>query len=234
MEIKGKVRLFFEQSGTFKNEFKKLGVNAEDYDILNDFGETEHVCDLFKAIEDAYDHLPSVFDSISKDDLIFAFFPCTKFSARVPVNARGENFGMKDWSIEKKIEYSRETVEGINHNYGLFCKMVLIALRKGLRMIIENPYTAPHFLTQYFPIRPAVIDKDRTERGDYYTKPTQFFFINCEPSHNEFPDENLKRERVTTIEKCEIEFGDKKLPREKKRSMICPVYANRFIREFIL
>lgn len=172
MEIKGNVHLFFEQSGTFKNEFKKLGVNAKDYDILNDFGETEHVCDLFKAIEDAYDHLPSVFDSISKDDLIFAFFPCTKFSARVPVNARGENFGMKDWSIEKKIEYSRETVEGINYNYGLFCKMVLIALRKGLRMIVENPYTAPHFLTQYFPIRPAVIDKDRTERGDYYTKPT--------------------------------------------------------------
>lgn len=26
----------FEQSGTFKNEFKKLGFNAFDYDILND------------------------------------------------------------------------------------------------------------------------------------------------------------------------------------------------------
>ena len=31
----------FEQSGTFKNEFKKLGYNAIDYDILNDFGETD-------------------------------------------------------------------------------------------------------------------------------------------------------------------------------------------------
>jgi hypothetical protein len=31
----------FEQSGTFKNAFKQLGINAEDYDILNDFGETD-------------------------------------------------------------------------------------------------------------------------------------------------------------------------------------------------
>ena len=34
MEIKGKVHCFFEQSGTFKNEFIKLGIPAEDYDIL--------------------------------------------------------------------------------------------------------------------------------------------------------------------------------------------------------
>ena len=32
MEIKGKVHCFFEQSGTFKNEFIKLGVPAVDYD----------------------------------------------------------------------------------------------------------------------------------------------------------------------------------------------------------
>ena len=46
---------FFEQSGTFKNEFKKLGYDAEDYDILNDFGETDHVIDLFAEIETAYE-----------------------------------------------------------------------------------------------------------------------------------------------------------------------------------
>ena len=33
MNIKGKVHCFFEQSGTFKNEFRKLGYEAEDYDI---------------------------------------------------------------------------------------------------------------------------------------------------------------------------------------------------------
>lgn len=64
MEIKGKVHCFFEQSGTFKNEFIKLGIPAEDYDIQNNFGETDHVVDLFTAIEDAYDGKPSLFDQI--------------------------------------------------------------------------------------------------------------------------------------------------------------------------
>lgn len=45
----------FEQSGTFKNEFKKLGYEAYDYDILNDFGETDYQIDLFKEIEEAYE-----------------------------------------------------------------------------------------------------------------------------------------------------------------------------------
>lgn len=54
MEITGKVYCFFEQSGTFKNEFKKLGIDAEDFDIQNNFGETDHVVDLFAEIEKAY------------------------------------------------------------------------------------------------------------------------------------------------------------------------------------
>lgn len=54
MEIKGKVHLFFEQSGTFKNEFKKLGYEAFDYDLQNNFGETDYQTDLFSEIEKAY------------------------------------------------------------------------------------------------------------------------------------------------------------------------------------
>jgi hypothetical protein len=49
MKIK-RAHCLFEQSGTFKNEFIKLGVPAEDYDILNDFGETDHIIDLFAEI----------------------------------------------------------------------------------------------------------------------------------------------------------------------------------------
>lgn len=53
MEIK-KAQLLFEQSGTFKSEFKKLGIPAEDYDIFNDFGETDHVIDLYTEIDSEY------------------------------------------------------------------------------------------------------------------------------------------------------------------------------------
>ena len=38
------------QSGTFKNEFKKLGYESYDYDILNEFNETDYVIDLFSEI----------------------------------------------------------------------------------------------------------------------------------------------------------------------------------------
>lgn len=64
MNIEGKVHCFFEQSGTFKQEFKKLGIPAEDYDIQNNFGQTDHVADLFGSIEAAYDGRPSLFDKI--------------------------------------------------------------------------------------------------------------------------------------------------------------------------
>ena len=49
-----KAHCLFEQSGTFKNEFIKLGISAEDYDIQNNFNQTDHVIDLFAEIEKAY------------------------------------------------------------------------------------------------------------------------------------------------------------------------------------
>ena len=54
MDINGKVYCLFEQSGTFKNEFIKLGIPAEDYDIQNNFGQTDHRIDLFAEIENGY------------------------------------------------------------------------------------------------------------------------------------------------------------------------------------
>lgn len=48
------IHCMFEQSGTFKNEFIKLGYKAKDYDIQNEFGETDEVIDLFSEIENAW------------------------------------------------------------------------------------------------------------------------------------------------------------------------------------
>ena len=79
MKIEGKVHCLFEQSGTFKNEFIKLGIPAEDYDIQNNFGETDNVVDIFEHIENAYDGKPSLFDNVRGGDLIMAFFPCIRF-----------------------------------------------------------------------------------------------------------------------------------------------------------
>ena len=75
MKIQGKVHLFFEQSGTFKNEFIKLGIPAEDYDIQNEYGQTDHQIDLFREIRQGWDNKPGLFDDITPDDLMMAFFP---------------------------------------------------------------------------------------------------------------------------------------------------------------
>ena len=51
MQIEGTVHCLFEQSGTFKNEFRALGIPALDYDIQDNFAQTDHVVDLFGEIE---------------------------------------------------------------------------------------------------------------------------------------------------------------------------------------
>lgn len=87
MKINGKVHCFFEQSGTFKNEFRKLGYEAYDYDIQNNHGETDYQIDLFAEIEKAYSGGGSIFDTITSDDVIIAFFPCIYFLPNVAICA---------------------------------------------------------------------------------------------------------------------------------------------------
>lgn len=124
------VHCLFEQSGTFKNAFKKYGIEAYDYDIQNEFNETDYVTDLFKEIEGGYQGEPSLFDKINPDDLIFAFFPCTRFEARVPLLFRGQATQQKGWNTEKKLEYSITLQNELTELYVLLCKMVIVAIRK--------------------------------------------------------------------------------------------------------
>ena len=126
-----KVHCLFEQSGTFKNEFMKLGVPAEDYDILNEFGETDNVIDLFSEIDKAYDGEPSLFDNIEECDLVFAFFPCTRFQCTIPLGFRGEQFQQKKWSDVQKLEYSMKLHEELHELYMKICKLFSVCLRGG-------------------------------------------------------------------------------------------------------
>ena len=104
MEIKGKVHCFFEQSGTFKREFIKLGIPAEDYDIQNNFGETDHVMDLFTEIRGGYAGQPSVFDRITSDDLIMAFFPCIYFCAPSQMNFTWGCINYRCMTVKQKTD----------------------------------------------------------------------------------------------------------------------------------
>lgn len=175
---------FFEQSGTFKNEFKKLGYDAIDYDIQNEFNETDFVIDLFGEIEKAYKDKESIFDDISVEDTIIAFFPCVRFENQIQLNFRGTNYSLRKWSEEKKLEYDLKLHRELTELYELVTKLAIVCLRRKIALIIENPYSTTHYLVKYWAIQAKIIDTDRTRRGDYYKKPTQFWFINCEPKQN--------------------------------------------------
>lgn len=179
-----KVHCFFEQSGTFKNEFKKLGHEAYDYDLMNDFGETDFVVDLFKEIETAFDGGHSIFDEISQDDLIIAFFPCVRFENQVMLHFRGQAYGMEKWSLKKKMLNCMKLQEELTDLYKLVNKMFIICMDRGLKLIMENPYSKEHYLRVHWCYKPSIIDLDRRDRGDYFKKPTQYWFLNCEPSNN--------------------------------------------------
>ena len=220
----------FEQSGTFKNEFKKLGYEAYDYDILNDYGETDCQIDLFKEIESGYNKEPSIFDDIKQDDLVLAFFPCTRFSSKIPPWLRGESYSQRNWDDKKKLKYSMELHKDLHTNYVLISKMAYIALDRNVKMVIENPYNHASYLTMNWCIKPSIIDKDRTQNGDRFKKPTQYFFLNFEPK------ENLVFEPVDYVKSEFIKYVKSKdgKSRQELRSEIHPQYANRFIRRYII
>ena len=225
-----KVHCLFEQSGTFKNEFKKLGIDAEDYDILNDFGETDHIVDLFGQIRGGYCGKPSIFDTFSKDDLIVAFFPCTRFEAKIPLGFRGEMAQQKNWDDLKKLKYSMKLHDELHELYELISMMVCVCIEKGLRIVIENPYTQPHYLTTYWCIKPTLIDRDRSLNGDYYKKPTQYWFVNCEP------ETNFIFEPIDNVETYVVDGKRNRddISKKVERSLMHPQYANRFIRQKII
>lgn len=231
MEIKGKVHCFFEQSGTFKNEFIKLGIPAEDYDIQNNFGETDHVIDLFSEIEKGYEGKPSIFDNISKDDLIVAFFPCIYFCEKSQWAFTFANPNYRMLNESQKIEKILERESNRHYFYSLLLKLVGVCEHKDIRIIIENPYTQPHFLTNNFALPPSLIDKDRSRRGDFRRKPTQYFYFNCSPTYGESWQQTPKDK---IISHDDLRGGAHAGLCSEERSMISPDYARNFICDFIL
>lgn len=216
---------FFEQSGTFKNEFKKLGYDAIDYDIQDEFGETDRIIDLFEQIERAYNNEPSIFNNIKDTDTIIAFFPCTRFEAQIQLHFRGQATQLRNKSLIEKLEYDLKLHKELTKLYELVTKLAIVCLRRGVKLIIENPYSNNlHYLTKYWCIPASIIDNDRTKRGDYYKKPTQYWFIGCEPKSNMI----LEAYSINNIKKIEHQTN------KTERSLISSEYANRFIREFII
>ena len=263
-----KVWCLFEQSGTFKNAFKEFGFEAYDCDILDDFKQTDYQVDLFTDILNEFEYIQlvkrrqeknlspieiskslvdyprTIFDEISKDDLVFAFFPCIKFTEKCFLNTRCKNGSMKNYTNAQKLAYSRQSVNEIAKFYDKLCKLCEIATHKGFKLVIENPNSSPQFLKFFFPFEPSISIQDRAKYGDYFKKPTNFWFFNFEPQNNFFllndsakgrclnmSDNKDKNELLRWFEK---EHGLKIKNIQKARSMMSPKFARNFIKMFVL
>ena len=144
-------------------------------------------------------------------------------------------FSLETNNNRHKVKYERiqdaiERNEQRNKFYSLLYKLCYLSERLGFKMIIENPATKPNylFLTQNF-LKPTLIDNNRMERGDYYVKPTAYWYFNFQPTYG-FSYQNDKEQKIILNSKQGIEAGIC----SEERSMISPDYARNFICDFIL
>lgn len=229
MNINGKIHLFFEQSGVFKNAFKNLGFEAQCYDIQDNFGETDHQIDLFHEFDTAYSGGDSIFDSINKDDLIMAFFPCIYFCENNQLALTYNHFNYRNLTVKEATDRILERSRSRERFYSLALKMFAIVKERGLRLIMENPWNGETFLKHFFVAPPTLVDKNRMLRGDYFTKPTAYWFVNCEPTYG-CSFQNDKEKKRVSFSKAGAKAGIC----SEERSMISPDYARNFICDFIL
>lgn len=233
----------FEQSGTFKNVFKEYGHNAWDYDILNDYGQTDYVIDLFKEIENEYENIANgtkyktIFSDMQPDkDFIIAFFPCTYFSDMnemifKAVSVNGQNF--KNNIPLKHIERLLKRNNDRAYFFELFIKLCFVLQELKLKTIIENPSSPIYrnYLELYSPYRPNWREKDRTLFGDYFRKPTNFFAINFELKESFIMyDEELNKKSIKSrkrVKKVVVETN------QRKRSEITSRYVRNFYKRFL-
>ena len=127
--------------------------------------------------------------------------------------------------IEKILARSAKRTEYFDR----LVKMIGICLKRGIRIILENPWTQPHFLTAAFLKSPSVVDKNRMERGDYFRKPTAYWFFNCEPTHG-FSRQNDKKQQVVWDKKGAKRAG----LCSEERSLISSDYARNWICDFVI
>lgn len=115
--------------------------------------------------------------------------------------------------------------------YALAIKMLAVAQERGLRLIMENPWSENTYLKGNFIIPPSVIDNNRMTRGDYRVKPTAYWFINCEPTKLETTQlDKLGEKKTHMTSKASAQTG----LCSEERSMISPDYARNFICDFII
>lgn len=223
------VHCLFEQSGTFKNAFRQLDIPALDYDIQNEFGETDYCVDLFEQIDMEWQGVDGFFSHIKPDHLIMAFFPCIYFNEHNEMYFCGTAYNLRSLSPAAKIRAIIDRSDKRQEYYKKVLQLIAICEERRLKLVIENPYNAHHYWRFNFPNYPKVIDMNRTLRGDYFKKPTQYIFVGFQPGNGKSLAKVHKMEYIEEKRSSPVSGMC-----STERSMISPEYAHNFICDFIL
>lgn len=134
-------------------------------------------------------------------------------------------------SVKEKTDAILERDRNRSYFYGLLIKMFAIAKERGLRLVVENPWSENTYLKANFILPPSIVDENRMLRGDYRVKPTAYWFLNCDATKG-FTEQYDKFNEKKTHMKSR---GSKKAGLcSEERSMISTDYARNFICDFIL
>ena len=166
---------------------------------------------------------------MTKDDLTMAFFPCIYFCATSQMAFSWGYINYRGLDVKQKTD--KILVRSANREYffSLAVKMLSVAQHRGLRLIMENPWSEQTFLKANFVMPPTIVDNNRMLRGDYYVKPTAYWYINCHPTNGK--SYQMDKEKKTIMKS---KGASRAGLCSEERSLISPDYARNFICDFIL
>lgn len=158
-----------------------------------------------------------------------AFFPCIYFDCLSQMNFGWYAQNYKRLSTKEKTDAILTRSSNREKFFRIAVKMFSVCEQRNIRIVMENPWAMQTFLKSNFIFPPKLIDNDRSLRGDFYKKPTAYWFMNCNPTHGCTIQKSHKPKRIV----------DQKHERgggvcSEVRSMISPDYARNFICDFIL
>lgn len=159
-----------------------------------------------------------------------AFFPCIHFCDAKTLYFKGVSIPQKKWSLSRIMENNIHMAQERESFFIKLMQLFKVCDDRKLRLIVENPYnpSGMTYLQNNFP-DPTIIDKNRMMRGDYFVKPTGYWFVGCSPTDG-FTYQMDKEQKVIMNMKRSKGSGIC----SEERSMISPDYARNFICDFIL
>lgn len=159
-----------------------------------------------------------------------AFFPCIYFETIQQLYFSFDSLNNRNKPQYDRVNDAIIRLQERNRFHTLLYQLIYITERLNLRLVIENPATKPSYLidTQNLP-KPQIIDNNRMERGDYFRKPTAYWFFGCEPTHG-FTYQNDKDPKTILQSKSSGQAG----LCSEDRSLMSPDYARNWICDFVL